>query len=107
MGRTPREKPECLAKKLAQIRLTLDLSQDGMIRRLGLENQLTREEISKYERGLRIPSLLTLLRYARVSNLVVDYLIDDDLDLPEKLSNRVKKEGLKRNSMVRSSKRMS
>jgi hypothetical protein len=49
MGRTPREKPACLAKKLAQIRLTLDLSQDGMISRLGLEHHLTREDISKYE----------------------------------------------------------
>lgn len=85
MGRTPREKPACLAKKLTQIRLALDLSQDGIINRLGLEHQLTREEISKYERGLRVPSLLTLLRYARVSNLAVDYLIDDNLDLPKKL----------------------
>jgi transcriptional regulator with XRE-family HTH domain len=88
MGRTPREKPARLAEKLAQIRMTLALSQDGMISRLGLEKQLSREEISKYERGLRVPSLVTLLRYARVSNIVVDYLIDDELDLPKKLPAR-------------------
>jgi transcriptional regulator with XRE-family HTH domain len=85
MGRMPREKPARLAEKLVRIRTALALSQDGMISRLGLEYQLTREEISKYERGLRVPSLLTLLRYGRVSNLVVDYLIDDELDLPPKL----------------------
>jgi transcriptional regulator with XRE-family HTH domain len=85
MGRTPREKPTHLAKKLVHIRMTLDLSQDGMVSRLGLDHQLTREEVSKYERGLRVPSLLTLLRYAKVSNLVVDFLIDDELELPEKL----------------------
>jgi transcriptional regulator with XRE-family HTH domain len=85
MGRTPREKPARLATKLAYIRTALELSQGEMIRRLGLEQHLTREEVSKYERGLRVPSLLTLLKYARISNLVVDYLIDDELDLPANL----------------------
>lgn len=85
MGRTPREKPVKLAEKLTHIRKSLNLSQDEMIRRLGIENQLTREEISKYERGLRVPSLLTLLKYARIAGLIVDDLIDDDLALPNKL----------------------
>jgi transcriptional regulator with XRE-family HTH domain len=88
MGRMPREKPARLAEKLVRIRTAFDVSQDGMISRLGLEHQLTREEISKYERGLRVPSLLTLLRYARVSNLAVDYLIDDELDIPKDLPAR-------------------
>jgi transcriptional regulator with XRE-family HTH domain len=85
MGRAPSEKPARLAEKLTQIRNALDLSQDGMVRRLGLEQKLTREDISKYERGLRLPSLLTLLKYARAAGLSVDVLIDDDLDLPSKL----------------------
>jgi len=85
MGRAPREKPARLATKLAYVRSALELSQDEMIRRLGLEHHLTREEVSKYERGLRVPSLLTLLKYARISNLAVEYLIDDELDLPNKL----------------------
>lgn len=85
MGRTPREKPARLAEKLIYIRRTLNLSQDGMIRRLSLEDQLTREEVSKYERGLRVPSLLTLLKYARSVGLIVDDLIDDEVDLPNKL----------------------
>jgi len=91
MGRTPREKPARLAEKLAHLRQALNLSQDEMVRRLGLEGQLTREELSKYERGLRVPSLLTLLKYSRVAGLIVDDLIDDKLDLPNKLSGRKKR----------------
>lgn len=85
MGRIPREKPTRLAEKLTHIRKALNLSQDEMIHHLGVENHLTREEISKYERGLRVPSLLTLLKYARAAGLIVDELIDDEFDLPNKL----------------------
>lgn len=74
-----------LAAKLVHVRTALKLSQGEMIYRLGLQDNLTREEISKYERGLRVPSLLTLLKYARVVNLTVDYLIDDEMDLPDRL----------------------
>lgn len=85
MGRTPREKPARLAEKLTHLRQALNLSQDDMVRRLGLDGQLTREEISKYERGLRVPSLLTLLKYARTAGLVIDDLVDDECSLPNKL----------------------
>jgi transcriptional regulator with XRE-family HTH domain len=90
MGRTPREKPARLAEKLTSIRKSLNFSQDEMIRRLDLEDHLTREEISKYERGLRVPSLPTLLKYARTAGLIVDELIDDEIDLPVKLPRRAK-----------------
>src|SRR5437764_9402195 len=96
MGRAPREKPARLAAKLAQIRNALNISQDDMIRRLGLEHQLTREEVSKYERGLRVPSLLTLLKYARTAGLTVDNLIDDESDLPKKLPTGKKNDGIKK-----------
>lgn len=85
MGRNPRQKPALLAGKLTHIRDALGLSQEQMIQRLGLEDQLTREEISKYERGLRVPSLLTLLKYARIANIAVDDLIDDEINLPNKI----------------------
>jgi transcriptional regulator with XRE-family HTH domain len=85
MGRTPREQPARLAAKLTDVRKLLNLSQEDMVRRLGLESQLAREEISKYERGLRTPSLLVLLKYARAAGLIVDDLIDDELDLPDEL----------------------
>jgi transcriptional regulator with XRE-family HTH domain len=85
MGRIPREQPARLAEKLTYIRKAMNLSQDEMVRLLGLEGRLAREEISKYERGLRTPSLLTLLKYARATGLIVDSLIDDEIDLPEEL----------------------
>jgi transcriptional regulator with XRE-family HTH domain len=98
MGRTPRERPARLAEKLVRIREALGLSQDGMLHRLGLERQLTREEVSKYERGLRVPSLPTLLKYARTSGLIVDYLIDDEMDLPDTLPVTKKVKGSRSNS---------
>jgi transcriptional regulator with XRE-family HTH domain len=97
MGRKPSEKPARLAQKLTHIRKTLNLSQDGIVRLLGLESKLTREDISKYERGLCLPSLLTLLRYAQTSGVYVDTLIDDDIDLPKKLPGKPRLKGHKAN----------
>lgn len=92
MGRGSREKPERLGAKLAQIRDSLELSQDGMVRLLAPGGKLTRNDISKYERAVREPSLLLLLRYARVAGVSTDELLDDDLDLPKKLpTNRSQK----------------
>lgn len=88
MGRGAREKPERLGTKLLEIRNSLELSQDGMARLLA-RSKLTRNEISKYERAVREPSLLVLLRYARIAGVLVDHLLDDDLDLP-KISGRAR-----------------
>jgi transcriptional regulator with XRE-family HTH domain len=88
MGRTSREKPARLAEKLIQIREALGLSQNEILSRMGLTERLNRDDISKYERGVREPSLLVILRYARAAGISTDYLIDDDLDLPKKLTKR-------------------
>ncbi len=64
------------------IREYLGLSQNELVRRLGLENKVTREDISKFERGIREPSLPTLLRYARAFGVSTDILIDDEVGLP-------------------------
>lgn len=85
MGRTGREKPERLAEKLLQLRLALSLSQNEIVRRMSLEERLNRDDISKYERGVREPSLPVLLRYARLARVSTDTLIDDEMDLPAKL----------------------
>jgi transcriptional regulator with XRE-family HTH domain len=95
MVRTKRRKP-LLARKLLQIRKTLGLSQNQMIIRMGLEDYLLREEISDFERNKRIPSLEVILQYARVANVYVEALIDDDLELPKKLPSKLKSEGVKR-----------
>ena len=96
MGRASRKKPQRLPEKLLYIRSALGLSQNGLIRHLGYEDELTQEYISGYERGLREPPLLILLAYARAVNVLVEVLIDDELDLPEPLPARVRSEGLRR-----------
>lgn len=85
MGSRAREKPARLAEKLIQIRQALNLSQDGMIRRMGVSDKITREDISKYERGLREPSLPVLLEYAHAAGVSMEMVVDDNVDLPEHL----------------------
>ncbi|HEX8145741.1 MAG TPA: helix-turn-helix transcriptional regulator [Pyrinomonadaceae bacterium] len=85
MGVKARQRPERLAEKLLQIRETLGLSQSELLRRLDLEDAISYKKISDYERGQREPSLIVLLRYARLAGVCVDSLIDDDLDLPADL----------------------
>lgn len=82
MGRGSRELPAKLGEKLTQIRSYLGVSQDGLVKKFGLSEKLTRNEISKYERGVREPALLVLLKYARAADVNVEVLMDDDLQLP-------------------------
>ena len=90
MGRTQREKPARLGEKLLQIRTALGLSQSEMLRHLGLEDRLQRDDISKYERGVREPSLIVLLNYAEAAGVCMDYLVNDRLALPSKLPGKPK-----------------
>jgi transcriptional regulator with XRE-family HTH domain len=101
MGKQTRKRPERLPEKLLEIRLKLGLSQNGMVRRMGLEDEIERDYISKYERGTLEPSLWVLLQYARAANVWVDALIDNDFDLPEKLPATSKIEGAKRKRSAR------
>src|SRR4051812_16139427 len=98
MGRYHRQKPERLAEKLLSIRQMLGLSQNEIIRRLGLENEITQSRISGYELGTREPSLPTLLKYARLYRISTDVLIDDELELPKELE---KKPRIKRSRKAR------
>jgi transcriptional regulator with XRE-family HTH domain len=84
-----------------QIRTALDLSQNGMLERLGSPEGLLGTSISAYERGVREPPLGVLLTYARAANVAVEALIDDDLDLPERLPSRSKSDGTKRRRPAR------
>jgi transcriptional regulator with XRE-family HTH domain len=85
MGSSSRPKPARLAEKLLQVRITLGLSQNEMLRHLELADDLFRSSISKYELGLREPPLPVLLKYAQAAGVCVDVLIDDLADLPSKL----------------------
>src|SRR5438270_13062801 len=91
-----RPKPSRLAEKLLQIRNALGLSQTEMHRRLGVEDLIEYHAISKYELNKNEPPLVILLQYARVANVYVEVLIDDELDLPAKLPSAKKHEGVRR-----------
>jgi transcriptional regulator with XRE-family HTH domain len=88
MGGKARPKPKRLAEKLLQIRLELGLSQNELIKLLGVE--LKQNRISDYELDRGEPPLPLLLEYARVAGVCVDVLIDDKLDLPAKLPAKPK-----------------
>jgi transcriptional regulator with XRE-family HTH domain len=105
MGSLARWRSKRLAEKLLQIRNSLGLSQNGMIRHLGFTEEMFQARISSYELGTREPPLPVLLAYARAANVYVDVLIDDELDLPTKLPSARKSEGVKRPSASRSKKR--
>jgi hypothetical protein len=97
MGTRSRPKPVRLAQKLLEIRTKLGLSQNGMIRHLGLADELVQADISAFEQTgedtrSREPPLHVLLRYARAAAggytgaaKYLEILIDDSIDLPKRL----------------------
>jgi transcriptional regulator with XRE-family HTH domain len=74
----------------------LGLSQNEMIRRMGMADELKQSHISHFESGEREPSLLALLAFARAAGghrgacRVLEALIDDDLELPSPKQPRSK-----------------
>jgi len=94
MAKASRKKPARLAEKLREIRCELGLSQNGLIRHLGLTEELEQDYISKFERGVLVPPLHILLAYAEAANVWLEVLIKDSLDLPKGLPSPVKHEGL-------------
>lgn len=95
MGKAPAYKPVKLGQKLVEIRRKLGLSQNGLIKYLGLTEELFQGDISAFELGNRVPDLRTLLLLAKSIGVYVDVLIDDELNLPDKLPSPVKHGGVK------------
>lgn len=95
MGR----KPYRLGEKLLTIRRALGLSQNGILRQLGLSDELSQAEWSAYERGVRIPSLPVVLLIARLAGVWMDVLVDDELDLPDDLPSKPGSEQVRRDSI--------
>lgn len=83
MGRKSRLRVNGLPEKLLKIRTNLNFSQSEMLRALEFEELNDRSIISAYERGEREPPLAIVLRYARIAEINVELLIDDELKLPE------------------------
>ncbi len=79
MGRTKRDYPRKLARKLKRIRDREGLSQTEIASRLGVKD---RASISQFETGKIEPPLPVLLKYARLAGVSTDVLIDDKARLP-------------------------
>lgn len=107
MGRASRDVPKRLGEKLLQIRTALGLSQDGMLRRLGLAEDYGRHYISGFETGEREPSLPVLLKYSEVARVWINALVDDDVDLPRSILNTEMHAGIRLKAAGRKGKRES
>lgn len=101
MGRASRERPARLGEKLLQIRNAMGLSQDGMLRALGMSEQYGRHYISGFERGEREPPLTVLLQYSKVTRVWINALVDDEVDLPKNIPSDRMHEGVLRSKVVK------
>lgn len=86
MGKV-KQRPERLAEKLRFIRESLGLSQNQIIKRLGFEDELIQSHISAYEveKHNRIPPIGVLLQYARLANISLESIVDDELEIKKDL----------------------
>jgi transcriptional regulator with XRE-family HTH domain len=75
MGHRPRTKPKYLPKKLLAVRQRLGLSQPALAKQLIISSK----RISEFESGRREPDLIILLAYARLADIPLESLIDDEL----------------------------
>jgi transcriptional regulator with XRE-family HTH domain len=73
-----RPRPKHLAAKLLTLRQSLGLSQSQIAKRLGIQEYTN---ISKYEHNKNEPPLAVLLAYAKLINVSVEVLIDDEREL--------------------------
>jgi transcriptional regulator with XRE-family HTH domain len=80
MARYRRKSPKKLAGKLREVRLRLDMTQEEVAKQLGTDSGA----ISRFERGLREPSLLELLTFSRMSGVGMEVLVDDKISLAKK-----------------------
>lgn len=81
MGRSRRNRPKQLGRKLLEIRQGLGMSQTEMAKALGLKVHYS--AVSNYELGTREPDLLIVLSYARLAGISMEVLVDDKLKLPK------------------------
>lgn len=84
MGSASRVKPKNLGKKLLAIRNQFEYSFSQMAERLSDEKIIVlRTDVSRYEKGIREPSLIVLLRYSRLVGITIDVLADDEVEFPK------------------------
>jgi transcriptional regulator with XRE-family HTH domain len=106
MGRSNRPRPKRLGEKLRQVRADLNLTLEQMIERLDYKDSpVYPTNISAMERGEREPPLLLLLAYAHLAGVSTDLLIDDKLDLPNRIPSSPKLRGINKNLSAKKSSR--
>ena len=78
-----RNRPDRLAEKLLQIRKALGLTQKEMAERLSKKARvkISYTNVSKYERDKSVPYIEIVLAYARLANVEMNQIVDDDLDI--------------------------
>ena len=88
--RMEKHAPKRLGEKLRKIRESFGDSQAAFLKRLGNPESILQTSISAYEGGRREPPLLILLKYSKTANVSLESLIDDSLDLPAKIPDKLK-----------------
>jgi len=91
MGRRSRTQPKKLKHKLKAIRSKMGVTQQEIVDLL--KSYAPREfidsgYISQFENGKREPSLPVLLAYSKLTGVPINVLVDDELDLPKRMSTR-------------------
>ena len=81
MARYRRKSPKKLGNKMREVRLRLGMTQEEVAKQLGTDSGA----VSRYERGLREPSLLEVLAFSRMSGVGMETLVDDKMGLTKKL----------------------
>ena len=78
---SPRRIPKKLGYKLRAIREFKGWSLDQMASELGKMGSSRRTRVFEWENGKRQPELATLLAYAKLANVAVESLIDDEITI--------------------------
>lgn len=78
-------------KRLSESRKAQGLSQRELGEKLGLNDDVARATISRYERGLSAPAYSTARKMARVLNVPSCYLYEDDDIFAEEVLNLYRK----------------
>lgn len=91
--RHPRPQPERLAEKLRLLRIQFGYTLEEMAQALSRvkKSPPNKSHIHRFEGGIREPSLLVLLEYSRIAGVSLEVLVDDELELPLKLSKKPKR----------------